>query len=356
MASPQSIESKIREAASSNKALLKALADTDYALPALEQQRRYISDLQNECMRTDQQIAALDKKRRKELKDHTAYRDSVLRRFAFKVSGKKEAFEERAAKEEREYFEVLQQEHQANELKKNVDGMLAEALGAKEKLERDVALHKRAQMDLDNLYDSIFQGPSPGFPEEDERERISNQMLQEYHNARVRVEAEDQVVKLLTDAQASMRSAKYSMQEALGHSRMDMYGGGTFSDMMERNALSKASVSVSSAAMLVMQAQRISPAVRNLPRVNIAQGSLMSDVFFDNIFTDMAFHEKIQASTMEVERCAAELDRDAFGANDRRNALMGELRERERSLEASRIALQQARQAAFARVTGGSAA
>lgn len=26
----------------------------------------------------------------------------------------------------------------------------------------------------------------------------------------------------------------------------------------------------------------------------------MSDVFFDNIFTDMAFHEKIQSSIMQV--------------------------------------------------------
>lgn len=29
--------------------------------------------------------------------------------------------------------------------------------------------------------------------------------------------------------------------------------------------------------------------------LDMPQGNLMSDMFFDNIFTDMAFHQKIQA-------------------------------------------------------------
>jgi len=353
MSSSQSIESRIREAAASNKALLKALADTDHAIPALEQQKRYIVDLQNECSSVQKRVAELDKKRKKELKEHATYRDSVMRRFAFKVSGKKEVFEQRASKEEREYFEVLQQEHQAKEMQKSVDAMLEQAMQVKESLERDVSLHKRAQLNLDSLYDAIFQGPSPGFPEEDERERISGQTLQNYHDARVRFESEDQAVKLLTDAQTTMRNAQNSMQEALSHSRMDMFGGGTLSDMMERDALSRATIHLSSASMLVMQAQRLSPAVRNLRQVNIAQGSLMSDVFFDNIWTDMAFHEKIKASNAEVARCAAELDRDALDARSRRSRLLEELHQQEKRLEADRVALQQAREAAFARVTGG---
>jgi hypothetical protein len=79
----------------------------------------------------------------------------------------------------------------------------------------------------------------------------------------------------------------------------------------------------------------------------------MSDVFFDNIWTDMAFHEKIKASNAEVARCAAELDRDALDARSRRSRLLEELHQQEKRLEADRVALQQAREAAFARVTGG---
>lgn len=342
-----SIETRIKESAAQHKELLGILVQTDHALPALEQQRRYITDLQNEAANAQKRVDELDKKRLKELKEHEKYRDSVMKRFAFKVSGKEEKFKQRAAKEEQEYFEALQQEHQAKEMKKSVDGMLAQALTVKATLERDLARHQEAQIKLDSLYDSIFQGPSPGFPEEDEKERESHAALQQYHDTRVKAESEGQAVRILMEAQAAMRSAYSSMQEALRYSTRDMFGGGTLSDMMERNALSQAEFKTSSARMLVQQAQRFSPMVRHLPPVNIAQGSLISDVFFDNIFTDMAFHEKIKASAAEVERCAYALDFDLGEARNRHRALLMDLHDKARKLEESRLALQKARERAF---------
>lgn len=85
MTSIPSVESRIKEAAARINELLQVLAETDHALPALEQQRRYIADLQNECAATEKRIATLDKQRQKELKEHAKYRDSVMRRLAFKV-------------------------------------------------------------------------------------------------------------------------------------------------------------------------------------------------------------------------------------------------------------------------------
>lgn len=82
-------------------------------------------------------------------------------------------------------------------------------------------------------------------------------------------------------------------------------------DAMERNALRNAQANASQVEMLVDQATRISPVVQPVGRVNIAQGSvsflsffaltsllihyraIMSDIFFDNFFTDMAFHSNI---------------------------------------------------------------
>jgi hypothetical protein len=154
----------VRNATARNKELLRILAETDHAVPAVDQQQRYIADLQNEAASIQKHLAALENKRKKELKEHEGYRDSVMKRFAFKVSGKKEKFEQRAAKEEREYFEVLQEEHQATEMKKRVDQMLADAVKVKQGLEQELARHSQAQRDLDRLYDSIFKGPSPGFP------------------------------------------------------------------------------------------------------------------------------------------------------------------------------------------------
>ena len=87
-------------------------------------------------------------------------------------------------------------------------------------------------------------------------------------------------------------------------------------DMMERNALVNAQGNASQVEILVSQAMRASPpprGVQPIGRLDIARGfvascilflfpflliptlsfpysSLLSDVFFDNIFTDMAFH------------------------------------------------------------------
>jgi hypothetical protein len=345
------IENKIRNAAGRNKELLNILAQTDHAIPALEQQQRYIADLQNEMANIQKRLNELERTRKKELKEHESYRDSVMKRFAFKVSGNKEKFEQRAAKEEREYFDVLQQEHQATEMKKSIQTMLAEAVRVRQGMEQDVARHNQAQRDLDSLYDSIFKGPSPGFPEEDAKEKELTDTLQQYHHARAKAESEGQAAKILTDAQTSMRNALMSMQEALAYSTRDMWGGGSFTDMMERNALSQAESRVTYARMLVDQAQRFSPAVKSLPTVHIAQGSLMSDVFFDNIFTDMMFHQKIEQSTVELERCAMVLARELQATADRHKQLSMGMDEKVKRLEEGRVALQKVREGLFERLS-----
>lgn len=266
-----SLEAKIRETSARNTELLRILYDTQSASPDLEAQKRYVADLEKQVADATLKLEQLGAKRKQELKDHEAYRDSVMKRFAYKVSGKTDKFEARAAKEEREYFDALQEEHQANVLKKNLDLALSDAKRVRGELEAKVATHSQAQKDLDRLYESIFKGPSPGFPEEDERERETNAAVKAHHKARSRAEVEAQVVKILDQAQQRLSGAMMCMEQALQASRMDIFGGGTFTDMMERNALNQAENLIQHARLMVRQAQRCSPQVRDLPPVRIAQ-------------------------------------------------------------------------------------
>ena len=151
------IQSKIQAAAPRNQDLLRALSETDYAKPALEQQNRYINDLEQQIQRLEKHLKALEEKRKKELKEHEKYRDSVMKRFAFKVSRKQEKFNAQAEKEEREYFEVLQEEHKAQEMRKNLGSTLAEAQRQRSELENTATSHDQAQRSLDELYDSDFR-------------------------------------------------------------------------------------------------------------------------------------------------------------------------------------------------------
>jgi hypothetical protein len=272
-----------------------------------------------------------------------------MKRFAYKVSRKKEKFEARAAKEEREYFDVLQEEHNVKDQERNLKALREDALRAQSELESQAARHLQAQQDLDGLYDSIFQGPTPDFPEEDDRERQSSMTLQSYHEARIRSEAEGHALNSLTEASKRLKRAMNFIEEALDYSRMDMFGGGSISDMMERNALSNAETQVSDAYMLANQAQRASSAVKALPPVRIAQGSIMSDVFFDNIFTDMAFHDKIKASKQELLQSTNALNNELNASKERLRGLELEAKVKSQALETARTDLQKAREEIFER-------
>lgn len=225
----EAIQSKIQAAAPRNQELLHTLSETDYAKPALEQQKRYIADIENEVKQLDKHIRELKERRKKELKDHEKYRDSVMKRFAYKVSRRQEKFNVKAEKEEREYFEVLQDEHKANEMRKNLADTLDQARRYRSDLESTASRHDQAQTSLDELYDSIFEGPTSGFPEEDSKEASANDALNGYHSMRVRCESETQVLDILGRALQKLSIAKQALAEARSHSQMDMFGGGMMS-------------------------------------------------------------------------------------------------------------------------------
>ncbi|KAI0175847.1 hypothetical protein GGR52DRAFT_332783 [Hypoxylon sp. FL1284] len=347
------ITTKIQEAGPRNSELLAILCETDHAPPALEHQKHYISDLDNELSVTQKRIADLDRQRIKEFKEHKKYRDSVMKRFLYRMKGATDKFEAKAEKEEREYFAVLQEERQAKEQQENLRNLRSKALEVQTDLEAEVTRHSDAQQQLDGLYDSIFQGPTPAFPDEDHSERNAEDALQAYHNSRVIMETELQVIRLLTEADKRLFNAFNDIEDALDHSRMDMFGGGTFNDMMERNCLDNAENQVAQTFSLAGQAQRMSPHVRGLPGINIAHGSLMSDVFFDSIFTDMAFHDKIKDSREELYRTRDALHSEIARAKARHRDVEQETNAHAAALKTAREELQKARERIFERIANG---
>lgn len=350
-----SAEAKIREASARNAELVHALHESDSAVPDLAAQQRYVEDLERQAAEAAERLRQLGERRRRELKEHESYRDSVMKRFAYKLSGKEDKFAARAAREEREYFDALQAEHQADVMARNLDAMLDDARRARAGLEDRAAAHARAQAELDGLYDAIFTGPTPGFPEEDDCERAMNAALLAFHERRAHAEGEARAVKILARAQDHLNLALMAMEDALHASRRDMLGGGTFHDMLERNALAKAENEIQQARKMVAMAKQAAPLVRDLPQVSIAQGNLLGDVFFDNYLSDRAFHEKIKQSNMEVLRCAQVLKADLSAARQRHAELSKETERKRVEVRSTRMRLQRAREAAFERIAGGQA-
>ena len=347
-----STASKITASATRNKELLSTLSATDHAASGLEQHERYLQDLAEEISTTETKVAELDKKRQKELKQHTRYRDSVIKRFAYKVAGKKDEFAAKADQGERAYFAALQEEHGAREVLRGLKDAEQEARDALPDLEAQAQLHKTAQQQLDQLYEDVFRGASPGFPEEDAAEDKRRAACDKCHLARSHADAQARAVRLLDCAASKTNDAVMALQDALRHSRRDMFGGGSFADMMERNALSKAHASSMEARVAVAQAMRFDPQVAMMPDIHVPQGDLLTDVFFDNFWTDMMFHDKIKIAIAEMDAVKAMVEGQLGAARSRLGALEADVARGQAELERARTELQRVREAVFDRVVG----
>jgi hypothetical protein len=337
----------IQESIAKNKALLQTLSKTDYAPPALEQHKVFLDDLKRALERSKRELAAHDRKVKAEHEDHEKISSSNFRKFLFKATGQGTKFVEKASKEEREYFEALQKFHEEEKVNRNLISRVAEAEKVLEELENVAKLNSDTQRQLDDLYLSVFSGPTPQFPGDDERENKTNAALQSYRVAKIAAEAESQVVQMLTSAATSMRISLRAMDDSLSASRMDIFGAGSWADMMERDALAVAERNVYDAKMMVMQAQRFSPHVGNFPRVNFVQQSFLGDVVFDNIFSDLAMHDKLKEGAMGFQKVSAWVQEQLKQAQGRRDIAIQDLKQRESELNDARKDLQKFRESVF---------
>jgi len=122
-----------------------------------------------------------------------------------------------------------------------------------------------------------------------------------YDQLAARWDTEKTALGILGEAQRIMQSVLYNMNEAHSSSQYDKLGvGGRFADIAERSALARAENGVAQINMLVDQARRLHGQIGDLGQINVAQGSVMGDIIFDNVFSDYAMHQKIKDSEMQL--------------------------------------------------------
>ncbi|KAF9458705.1 hypothetical protein BDZ94DRAFT_1313034 [Collybia nuda] len=340
----------ILENATYHSRILNSIAELDYAPSALAQQTTYLKDIELRYQQSEQKLEKLSETTKKERKEHQNLRDSTARRLAHKLTGRKEKFKEKENKEEREYVEALEQELTEKDSLSVLSQMLAEARELNASLSEKAIQFESLKKELFDLYTRIFDGPTAEFPDDDRLEYHFQTSQSLHDQVQKTLNAECQAAEILTRADRTMAACQTKMQEALGYSQWDMWGGGGMSDIMERNSLSTAQSLAAQVEMLCLQARNVSPFVEPIGRLSVAQGSLMSDVFFDNIFTDMAFHRKIQDSATDLARVHTRLKAQRDAAIHRADTAGSQLIEASQSLEESRKALYDFREATFQRV------
>jgi hypothetical protein len=347
----------LTNAASRNHELLSVLAETDYAAKTLQQNTSYITDLEAQTKATEKELKKLHRITEDERKDHVKYRDSTFKRYAHKLGGSKgEAkFASKSEKEEREFLEAWQKEREAEERKAELERALSTAKEDKLRFESEKARNESAQRDLDQLYASIFSGPTPEVPGEDQLETAVQYARQHLEQVQSQSNADSAALDALRRADARLQAASRAMNQALDASRFDIMGGGTFADMMERDALSQASVGISEALRHMDEARRLQPAITHLREIHVDMGHLVSDVMFDNIFSDMAQHDRIKASNNQLLEAIAQLKEQGLLQRQRAESSKLALDQGKSSMEEARKELQNIRAEAFQRVASGGA-
>jgi len=318
----------------------------------LEQQNAYVADLDRQIASTTKRATTLKHKTAAELKDHEKYRDSTMRRFAHKATGRKEKFADKAAKEEKEYFDAMQAQKSAEDELTYLQQLHSEAQTACTQYQQSADRHKDLQSQLDALYNSIFAGPTPDFPAEDNAEQTVTNAQQHLSTLHQSLSREKHILFLLGQLVTKLSEARNALSAAYDMSQWDMFGGGTMSSMQKRSHLERAESCIQQVRMLQDQLQHMESGVPVLEIQSIEVGSIWSDVVFDNIFTDMDMHEKIKGSMGRVDRLGNQGGEIVRGREDKLRGIEQEVKTAEGRLKDARGELQRVREEAFAKVLG----
>jgi len=81
-----------------NDELITILGETDYAQSALQQSTAYVAELQTQMAAEEKNVKKAVLKLQKEQSEHEMYRDSHVKRLAYRMTGNKGKFEAKAEK------------------------------------------------------------------------------------------------------------------------------------------------------------------------------------------------------------------------------------------------------------------
>jgi len=345
------IQERIRSAAVQNDQLLQTISETDYAVSALQQSNTFIANLKNQVQLEEKKYAETSRRVKAEYEDYKKYRDSHMRRLAYKIGGKKDKFESEATREEKEWLDAVAAELHCKNALGGLNTQLAEATAVGAELDAVKKVHDEAESELQALYSSIFDGPTPGIPQEDSKENETVAAEASFNRVQLRLSTERQARQILRQADILLQQAIGQIDRALQANTMDMWGFAEgYSEMAEYTSLNNTEQHVSQVRMLISQAQMIQPETSDIGDINIAQMNFMSNVVFDNIFSDMNLRDRMQNSEAQLSRAEQNLHVELRAADERCERMQLETNQASVLLDQKRKELHSVRMAAFERI------
>ena len=350
-----SVKAKIASAASRNSELLVTLESTSEAPAALGHISTHISILQNEVSKQDQALQEIMERVALKFKQHKKYRDSVTKRFTYRLTNMKAKFDDKAMKEEQEYNEALEAQHKAEERKNLLQDKVHEAVKERSGLEAAAKTHDETHKQIDSLYESIFAGPTPGFQTEDDREQNYYSALRAHEVAKTAVASKKRAVQHLNRASSTLKQAQSRNRRAQEEAKhgLILALSGAFSFLKEADHYATLTLVHADQALEGLQPLDFnSVEAKTLLQSRIKAASIERG----SVSSKQAMLERSAEAEQKFSEAEEALDTLVNAAKQKERAAREEVRGTARTLEDARQALQQIRQAAFEQVVGFGAA
>ncbi|KDQ08162.1 hypothetical protein BOTBODRAFT_38149 [Botryobasidium botryosum FD-172 SS1] len=334
--------------------LLQSIASLDYAPSALKQNEAHLKHIKEDLKQRQAELDKLKEKTKSEYADVASISRSATKRFFIRLShgGKKQGLEQRIAKEQQEYLEAFQKEQDQLDMVRIMEAEKEEATFLNADLKDKVKTHNRLKNELESLYHTVFHGPTPEYPEEDEAEQAYLTAEADHASAMEKLNTESHTLSLLTKAERASAQCLKHMREAEHYSIRDMFGGGMFTDILERNALEKAHASANQVHAFMRQARQLSPQVQDIGHIQVPSGDYLTDIMFDSFYTDAMFHDKIQQSISALFRTTSRAQTEVNRSKDRLTGMQGYVYQSTTLMQVRRAELERIRRHIFLAAAG----
>ena len=348
------LQKQVQAASAQQARMLKTISDHDHAVAFHQQTFQLVHTLRKQVMEQEKRLKDVQKAVASEHADHKKFRDSHVRRLAYRVGGKTEQFEERASKEEQEWLDAVQAELNAKRDLERVQEELTEAEKTKNELFTAASRRNAAEAELDELYNRLFEGPTPDCPEEDVQELEVHDAQRDYDIVQMTVSAEEQTIAVLQQAEDYLTKALSDINTVLNSKQMNMPGvDTTWPQMQERRLLERAQGEVQEVHRLLKEAQSIQPDVGGIAYLEAAEMDFLSNIVCPNIFSNQSLRDRILVSQKRL-RMAQELLRDrTMASRERLRHGSKEMSMAKKKLQTKRMELRQLRTTLFERLAKG---
>ncbi|KAG9104597.1 hypothetical protein FRC06_001064 [Ceratobasidium sp. 370] len=336
--------------------LLNSLSALDYVPTAQEDNNARLEVVRREVNVKERELAALTKKTKSEYKD-TQKLNSSIRRLMIRIrDGGKDAVTQRVQKEEAEYIEAYRQEREARDELNMLIGERDEREIASIDLAHKEQTIKECKEKIEALYQGLFSGPTPDYPEEEEAERRFNRSKSEYTTCQVQLTNETNALTKLVNAEKALRICINKLRDVQSSTTQNPLGlGGDWSEILVNVQLSSALLDATMVKKFMRDAEACvgRGVIGSVGEITVCTQEYSTEII-DNRYVRVPLPnltEKVEQSIQQLQQCHTRLSGELDSCHTRISDHHSRLKHYARDMQTLRKELAKVRCEIMLRVT-----